>query len=113
MTVRHGRRALSGVVLTAAVILTMVAAQAPSDVTVPEPVPGSDQLLAIVVPLVPRQPAREPSLEVVAAEQLSVDPEEQVLPIVTGEQGIPATVRAAYERAAELTTAADPRCGLT
>lgn len=113
MTVSHGRRALSGVVLTAAVILTVAAPQAPSDGRVPEPVPGADQLSAVVVPLVPRQPAREPSVEVVAAEQPSAGPAEQVLPVVTGEQGIPATVRAAYERAAKLTTGADPRCGLT
>jgi membrane-bound lytic murein transglycosylase B len=114
--VRNERRALIGVAAAAAAIVTMASAPAHRDVTVHDLQRGSEQLSAIAVPRVPRQPAREPSAAaqvVVEAEPLSADPLAQILPVITGEQGIPATVRAAYGRAAEITAASDPRCGLT
>lgn len=117
VTVRDGRRALIGVAAAAAAIVTMAAAPARSDVAVrdPEGRPGAEQVAAIEVPFVLRQPEREPTAaaEVVVAEPPQADPVDQILPFVMGGQGIPALVRAAYERAAELAAASDPGCGLT
>ncbi len=100
-----------------AAIVTMAVAPARSDAPMREPDGGSgaEHMSAIEVPLAPRQPEREPSAAGVGfvADSRPVDPVEQILPVVTGGQGIPALVRAAYQRAAALTAAYDPGCVLT
>lgn len=107
MTVRNEWRALNGVVLAAAAIMSMTAASAPSEVTVPDPERGTEQRS------VPGQPARGPSPTALGVVLGSGGTAEQYLPVASGDQGIPATVRAAYERAAALTAVSDPGCGLT
>lgn len=98
--------------MAVAAIVSMTTASARSDAVVHDPERG----LRFEQLSLPRQPARGPSATaggVVVVEPRAVDPVERILPVVTDGLGVPAAVRAAYERATELTAVSDPRCGLT
>lgn len=127
---RGARRALLGVAMIAAA----TAAVAPPPIgeaasTVIEGRPVVDQQPDVDVRPTPPVPepqallatsrstevdvAPPPAKVSVAPAEPQPDPVGRVLPVVSGGRGIPAVVRAAYERAAEVTASADPGCGLS